>query len=159
MHIPIYSGTIRYGIFRTLSNYGIFRILVFLERQHIQNQSYIQNPCVLGTLLYSESEVYSEPCHASAMEWQKQSTAIFIIANYNYFRNISLSHSLLYEINMIFFNTSLILTPEVFILCKKLSGPRRPGVLNFDIPSDTTYSICLQLAECNLLNYPFCPFS
>ena len=46
---------------------------------------------------------------------------------------MSLSRSLLYEINfMNFFHTRLTLTPEVFILCKKVwSGL---GVVNFDIP-------------------------
>ena len=37
---------------------------------------------------------------------------------------------------MNFFNTSLIFTPEVFILCKNVYGPRGPGAeaMNYDIP-------------------------
>ena len=46
----------------------------------------------------------------------------------NYFRNISFSRFLLYEINiMSFFKTNLIFTPDVLVLCKKVSGPRGPG--------------------------------
>ena len=38
----------------------------------------------------------------------------------NYFRDISFSRFLLYEINIMnFLNTSLIFTPEVLFLCKK----------------------------------------
>ena len=34
---------------------------------------------------------------------------------------------------MNFLNTSIIFTTEVFILCKKVWRPRRPGAVNFDI--------------------------
>ena len=59
--------------------------------------------------------------------------AIIASVNCNYFDNMSLSRSLLYEINIMnFFHTHLTLTPEVFILDKKVwSGL---GVVNFDIP-------------------------
>ena len=61
--------------------------------------------------------------------------AIVVSANCNYFDNMSLSRSLLYEINIMnFFHTPLALTPEVFILCKKVWSPRVLGVVNFDIP-------------------------
>ena len=58
---------------------------------------------------------------------------IIVSANCNYFDNMSLSRSLLYEINIMnLFHTRLTLTLEVFILCKKVwSGL---GVVNFDIP-------------------------
>ena len=58
---------------------------------------------------------------------------IIVSANCNYFDNMSLSRSLLYEINIMnLFHTRLTLTLEVFILCKKVwSGL---GVVNFNIP-------------------------
>ena len=43
--------------------------------------------------------------------------------------------SILYEINIInFFNTCIIFTPIVFILCKKIWRPKGPRAMNFDIP-------------------------
>ena len=58
---------------------------------------------------------------------------IIVSANCNYFDNMSLSRSLLHEINIMnLFHTRLTLTLEVFILCKKVwSGL---GVVNFNIP-------------------------
>ena len=53
----------------------------------------------------------------------------------NYFHNTSFSGSLLWKINMNFFNTGLIFTREVFILGKKVWGSRRSEAVNFDIPS------------------------
>ena len=51
----------------------------------------------------------------------------------NYFRNISFSH--FYEINITnFLNTGYIFIPEVFILCKKVWGPRGLRTVDFDIP-------------------------
>ena len=44
-----------------------------------------------------------------------------IVNDYNYFRNLCFSRSLLHEINiMIFFSTGLIFTPEIFILGKNV---------------------------------------
>ena len=43
-----------------------------------------------------------------------------IVNEYNYFRNLCFSRSLLHEINMIFFSTGLPFTPEMFILCKNV---------------------------------------
>ena len=59
--------------------------------------------------------------------------AIIASVNCNYFDNMSLSRSLLYEINIMnLFHTRLTLTLEVFVLCKKVwSGL---GVVNFNIP-------------------------
>ena len=59
--------------------------------------------------------------------------AIIASVNCNYFDNMSLSRSLLYEINIMnLFHTRLTLTLEVFIICKKVwSGL---GVVNFNIP-------------------------
>ena len=49
---------------------------------------------------------------------------IIIFISYDYFCGISLPLSLLHEINtMNFFNTALIFTPEVVILCKKTMAP------------------------------------
>ena len=62
-----------------------------------------------------------------------------IVKGCNYFRNISFSRFLLYEINIMnFLNTSLIFTPEVFILCKKVWWPRGLPAVDFDIPFTTT---------------------
>ena len=45
-----------------------------------------------------------------------------VINGYKYFYNINFSRPLLYEINLIFFNTGLIFASEVFILYKKVWG-------------------------------------
>ena len=48
---------------------------------------------------------------------------------------ISAFHVLYYDLNIMnFFNTSLIFTPEVFILYEKVWCPREWGPVNFDIP-------------------------
>ena len=53
----------------------------------------------------------------------------------NFFRNISFSLSLIYEINIvIFLIIGFIFTAEVFIVCKNAWGPRVPELVNFDIP-------------------------
>ena len=79
------------SIFITLCNNGIFKSLVYLEPGHIRNQGHIQN---------STMECFAK-----------------IVKGYNYFRDISFSRFLLYEINIInFLNTGLIFTPQVFIL-------------------------------------------
>ena len=88
------------GIFKTR---GIFRALVYPKLWHIQNQRHIQNPGLFRTLGYSELEAYSEPCQTSMMEgFKKQLTALINFASYNYFRNISFSSPLVYEINDFF---------------------------------------------------------
>ena len=100
------------GTFRTTD---IFRILLYK---------------ILG---YLEQEAYSEPCRT--LQWntfENQLTAIIIFASYKYFCNISFSWPAAHEINLIF-NTSLIFTPEVFIICQRVWGPRsrswRPWIL------------------------------
>ena len=115
-HIQAYSHLFRYnqvysgifqsysGIFRTLYNPGIFRTLAYSELEACSEPWRIQNPGVLTTL------EYSEPCQTSSMKRFAN-----IINGYNYFRNISLSRSLLCEKTMYFCNTCLIFTPEVFI--------------------------------------------
>ena len=46
-----------------------------------------------------------------------------IVKGCNYFRDVSFSHFLLYEINIMnFLSKGLIFTPEVFISCKKYGG-------------------------------------
>ena len=52
---------------------------------------------------YAEPEAYSEPCQTSAIErFEKQLTAIIILASYDYFRNISFLCPLVHEVNMMF---------------------------------------------------------
>ena len=58
---------------------------------------------------------------------------------YKYFRDISFSRFLLYEISIIIFlNAGLIFTPEVFILCKNVWGPRGLRAVDFDTPFTIT---------------------
>ena len=102
-----YSGT-----FRTRS---IFRTLAYSQPW------YIHNPGIFRTLVYSKSEAHSEPCQTPTISvFRKQLMATIIFTNYNYFCSISQPRSLLDEININLFNTGLIFTPEVVILCKKL---------------------------------------
>ena len=61
--------------------------------------------------------------------------SIIILPNYNHFCNISFPHSLLYAINIRnILNTSLIFTPKILILCKKVWDTREPWNVNFKIP-------------------------
>ena len=58
-----------------------------------------------------------------------------IVKGCNYFRNISFSRFLLYEINIMnFLKTSHVFTPEVFVLCKKVWRPRGLQAVDFDMP-------------------------
>ena len=99
----------------------IFKTLVYLEQGS-------NDPDMLTTLAYSESEAPSEPCQTSTIDLL---TSIIIYANYTYFRNTSFSGSLLYEINiMIFLITGLIFTPEVFIIFKS-TVPEKVGGREF----------------------------
>ena len=105
-------------IFRTLCNFGIFK-----------------------TLVYSEPKPYSKSCQISSLECFAR-----IVNGFNYFRNISFSGSLLYKRNIMnSFNTGLIFSPEVFIPCKKVSKPREPGVVNFDMPVSILVSILVYI--------------
>ena len=62
-----------------------------------------------------------------------------IVKGCNYFRDISFSRFLLYEINIMkCLNTGFIFTPEVFSLCKKVWGPRGLRAVDFDIPLTIT---------------------
>ena len=62
-----------------------------------------------------------------------------IVKGCNYFRNISFSRFLLYEINIMnFLKTGLIFTPKVFVLSEKLWGPRRSLAMDFDVPFTIT---------------------
>ena len=97
-HIQAYSHLFRYnqtypGIFQAYSE-----LEACSEPWHIQNS---------GVFTALED---SEPCQTSTLERFAN-----IINGYNYFRNISLSRSLLCEKTMYFCNTCLIFTPEVFI--------------------------------------------
>ena len=132
MHIPAYSGIFRHiqaysgifknylGVFLTLCNPVIFRTLVYSEFWHIQNQRHIQNPCISKTLANSEPDAYSESWAKQNPEifrtvrilktlttytmerFEKQLTAVIILASYNYFRNISFLCPLVHEANMNF---------------------------------------------------------
>ena len=64
-----------------------------------------------------------------------------IVKGCNYFRDISFSRFLLYEINIMkFSNTGLIFPPELFILCKKKKKmeSERAAAADFDIPLTIT---------------------
>ena len=62
-----------------------------------------------------------------------------IVKGCNYFRDISFSRFLLYEINiMSFLNTGLIFAPEVFTICKKVWVPRELRFVDFDVPLTIT---------------------
>ena len=45
-----------------------------------------------------------------------------------------------------FFNTGLIFTPKVFILCQKIwgRGGRRSGAMNFDMPCMNPLHLCMK---------------
>ena len=102
-----------------IQNLGIFRTLTYSEPWHIQNPRYIGNPVK----------------HLQRNVLQKQSTAIIIFANYNYFRNISFSRS----VNIICFFKYF--TPKVFILCKKVLRQSGAGVVSFDISEESVWDI------------------
>ena len=62
-----------------------------------------------------------------------------IVKNHNYYRYISFSRFLLYEINITYFlNTGPIFTPEVFILCKNVWGLTGLRAMDLDIPFTIT---------------------
>ena len=120
------------GIIRTLCNPDIFKTGEYPEPYISRNRSilrtlaqsqpwYIQNPGIFRTLVYSKSEAYSEPCQTFTMKcFAKIVNGYNYFIKYNYFRSISLPRSLLHKINTKnFFDTSLIFTPELAILCKK----------------------------------------
>ena len=63
----------------------------------------MQNPGLFKTLRYSEQDSYSEPCQTSTMErLEKHLTAIIFFASNDYFRNITFSCPLVYEIDIMF---------------------------------------------------------
>ena len=104
------------------------RTLTYSEPCYIQNHG-----------IFRTSE-YSEPCQTTTMEnFTKILTAIIIFANYNYFRKISFSCSLLYEVDIMnIFDTGLIFTPE-YLFHEKSMGAEEIGswglrAVNFDIP-------------------------
>ena len=89
------------GILRTLCNPTIFRILVYSRPWHIQNQRHTQNPGIFRTEVYSEPwdtqnqrQIQNPVKHLRWSIVEKLLTAIVVFANYNYFCNISFSHSL-----------------------------------------------------------------
>ena len=88
------------------------------------------NSGILETLVYSEPDAHSESFQTSTL-----ACFVKIVNSYNYFRIISFSRSLLYEIYIMnFFNTGLSFTPEILFLCKIVWGTRWDGSVNFDIP-------------------------
>ena len=101
------------------------------------------NSGILKTLVYSEPEPYSKSWQISSMECFAR-----IVNGFNYFRNISFSCSLLYKTNIMHsFNTGFIFSPEVFIPCKKVSKPKEPGAVNFDIPVSILVSILVYILD------------
>ena len=99
-----------------IQNSVIFRILTYWELEAYSEPCDTDNPHIFRTLARWEPKAYSEPCQTSLMECFAK-----IVNNYNYFCNIIFSFSLLYDINIMkFYNSGLIFTPEVYILCKKV---------------------------------------
>ena len=81
-----------------------------IQNQDIQNQKQIQNSGIFRFWGTFRTLVHLDPCQTPTM---KRFAKIFI--GNNYFRNISFSCSLLYQINIMnFFNTCLIFTPKVY---------------------------------------------
>ena len=121
-HIHSYSGIIKHiqELFEHIQSCSEPCItLVYFESQHIQNQKHIR------TVLYSEPRNIQNPVkHLRQSVLQTQLTTIMIFA-------ISAFYFLFFVKKKCFFNTCLIFTPEVFILCKKERGPRGPETVNF----------------------------
>ena len=105
-HNQAYPGIIQAysGIFKTLCNPGVFRTVVFPEPWHIQNQKHILNSGIFTTLVYSELPyIQNADIFKIAGIFRTLSNIydeVFCENGYNYFRSISLSRSLLHEINI-----------------------------------------------------------
>ena len=161
MHNKRHSGRIRYihayfcifrhnrhiqELFRNIQAYSescvtdIFRVLVYMELWHIQNQKHIQNRDIFRILVCSEpwyiqnlgvfrTLAYSEPYQISKIE-----CFVKILKGYNYVHNtVSAFHVLYFRKKYDIFNTGLIFTPELFIWCKKSMGPEGTTDCKFDV--------------------------
>ena len=104
--------------------------MVYPEPWHIQNPNHIHNPGICRTLAYSKSEAYLEPCQTSIMKRFAK-----IVNGNNYFHELCFAVQacrVLYFMKYDFlFNTGLIFTSDVVILCKTLWRPRGQETVNF----------------------------
>ena len=90
---------------RHVQNLGLFRALVCSEPWRIQNQRHIQDPDIFRTQTFSKPQYIQNPGIFRTLE---------------HFAKII---NILYEINtMNAFNTGVILTPIVFIICRYRYG-------------------------------------
>ena len=108
------------GIFRTIAI--LFTILVYSEPWYIQNLDMFRTRGIFRTLEYSEPQAYSEICQIS---WTERFGKL--AHNYNYLSKLYLFSQ--YQLCMFctllkkyqeLFKTSLIFTPEIFIISKKV---------------------------------------
>ena len=90
---------------------GIFRTLVYIEPWHIQNPSTFRTRSTSRTLLKIYDGVFCE-----------NSKRLYLFLQYQLFTFSTLGNK--YHG---FFNTSLVFTLEVFILCKKYRGQKGRG--------------------------------
>ena len=96
----------------------MFRVLVYSEQEASSELRYIHNRGKFRTW-----GIFRTPAKDLRWKiWQKQSTALIALANYYYFCNTS--YPPLYFKNKYhhFFNEVLIITSEVFFLCKIVWG-------------------------------------
>ena len=104
-HVLAYSGIFRHNraYLGTLKAYSEPCVTLACSEP-----SYIQNPGIFRIRGIFKTLVYSEPCQTFTMERFAE-----IVNEYNYFRNISFSRSLLYEMNIMnYFRTYIIFTPK-----------------------------------------------
>ena len=113
-HIPTCSGIIRH-IQELFRYFKTFRTLC--------------NHCILRTFVYLKPEVYSEPSQRS-----KMNHFVKIVNSYNYLHKLKLllryhflTYWTLWNESDGFFNTDLILNPEVFLLMQKSMGREGQG--------------------------------
>ena len=138
--------------------------MAYPQPWYIQNQKDIQNPDIFATL------VYSEPCYIQQAGIFKIRGIFRTLSNiYNealiingwmvngciYFCSISLSRSLPHEINIMnFFNTGLIFTLEVVILCRKLRRARGSRTVNFRFAGNSSFGLGKQSSRKSLTRLP-----
>ena len=112
-HIPAYSDRFMHNqtyptIIQTYSK--LYVILAYSEPTYIENTCTFRTRGILWVLAYSKPRGYSESCQTSTMLRSPK-----MVNDYKCFCNISFSHSLLHEINIIIlFNACLIFIPKVY---------------------------------------------
>ena len=82
------------GIFQTLSNPGIIRVVVYPEPWHIQNQKHIQNPVIFKNPVYSELWHSQNPMLIQTFTTSSIYDEAFCENSGKYFCNKSLSVSI-----------------------------------------------------------------